>query len=273
MSLTPIFKPDSPPTQSRDSVLTSGIFPLKIPLVPDPGQIWKPFPLFAGRTRNLSHVSCHASTLFPGHSPHPPHQHEDEEFLILLCGEADLIMPDNPETPCRAFHAGDFVYYPAGYSHTVKVTGTAPANYLMLKWTNSLKNPTSLLPFQAGSIRLPSGSPPPPDGFSLRPGFEGPTSYLSKLHLHHSTVTPGKGYEPHVDSHDVVLLMLEGCIEVFNQFAVPHTVVYCAAGEPHGLHNPGPLPARYLALEFHGIPTPPASSLTSIRQWVTSLLR
>src|SRR4029450_14038823 len=44
-------------------------------------QGWKSYPLFKGSTPILAGMSAHVSVLSPGHCPHPPHCHIEEEIL------------------------------------------------------------------------------------------------------------------------------------------------------------------------------------------------
>jgi quercetin dioxygenase-like cupin family protein len=81
--------------------------------------------------------------------------------------------------------------------------------------------------------------------------FEGVTAYLSKLHCHVTFMEPGGGYEPHVDGYDVVLIVLEGEVSCFGGMVRAGGIIFCAAGEPHGLKNQGTITAKYLAIEFH----------------------
>ena len=93
--------------------------------------------MFNGATPIIEELSCHASVLSPGFTPHPPHSHEEEELLIALQGEADLIISDGPSTDyarTERLSPGSFIYYPAGQYHTIRNSGVSPISYLMFKW-------------------------------------------------------------------------------------------------------------------------------------------
>ena len=92
------------------------------------------------------------------------------------------------------------------------------------------------------------------DGFDWRLLFEGPTNFLKKLHCHVSKLSPQKGYEAHADDYDVSIVVFEGEVETLGKRVGPHSVIYYAAGEPHGMYNPGEVTAKYLVFEFHGHP-------------------
>jgi hypothetical protein len=84
------------------------------------------------------------------------------------------------------------------------------------------------------------------------PVLDGETRHLRHLHAHITTLQPGAGYEPHADAYDVCIVVLEGTIETLGERVGPSSIVYCCAGELHGMRNAGDVPALYLVYEFHG---------------------
>jgi hypothetical protein len=62
---------------------------------------------------------------------------------------------------------------------------------------------------------------------------------------------PGGGYAAHADPYDVAILVLSGQIETLGATLSRGDVAFCAAGELHGMENPGPDQAIYLVFEFH----------------------
>lgn len=236
--------------KKQNNFMPPAVLPLGIPLPVDETIGWKPHGIFCGQTRNVPQLACHASSLMPGRTPHPPHQHEEEELLIVLAGEVDLALPDG-ENKRRKMAAGDFIYYPSGFSHSLEAVGQTAANYLMLKWSGPRRFGGEALGLQSGSVNTAVVSQNNGGGFLSSVFFEGPTGYLKKLHVHFSTISPGGGYAKHRDDHDVVMIVLEGEVETLGRRVTPHGVIYYAAGELHGIRNPGNVPARYLVAEFH----------------------
>jgi quercetin dioxygenase-like cupin family protein len=218
--------------------LTSRIHPLRLPLDLDEQTGWKPYAAFKGSTADLAVLSCHTSVLLTDRSPHPPHTHAEEELLLLLAGEAELDLPERGPMPLAP---GEFVYYPTGFAHTLRTTSAEPATYLMLKWRGEATPSEDNLPF--GRFETVGES---------RVLIDGPTRYLRKLQSHVTVLQPGDGYEPHADSYDVAIVMLEGEVETIGGRAVPNDVIFYRAGEPHGMRNVGAGPARYVVFEFHG---------------------
>jgi quercetin dioxygenase-like cupin family protein len=236
----------------RDPRLTSRIYPLRLPLAPDEKRPWKPYPIFRGAISNVGSLSCHVSTLRERKTPHRPHIHDEEELLLMLSGEADLRLEPGAAGRRSRLKAGEFVYYPRHFRHSLRAEGRQAANYLMFKWRSRATTAQSGLAH--GRYRFSGGRrhEPAKGGFTPRLVFEGPTHWLRKLHCHVSTLAPGGGYDAHIDAHDVALIVLEGEVETLGHRVQPHGVVFYAAGEPHGIRNPGARAARYVVFEFHG---------------------
>ncbi|MCK5880076.1 MAG: cupin domain-containing protein [Holophagae bacterium] len=239
--------------------LTSRTIPLAVPLAFDKEKAWKPTHLFQGSTGILSYLSCHASSLAGGHCPHPPHRHDDDEILLMLEGEADLVFPDESSPGGVRRHRlspSQLVYYPAGFAHTIEAVGKKPANYLMISW-NAPEGDFGV-PMAFHEIDLPGSenAQKKNDEFRTVRFLEGPTKCLRKLQGHLSFLPPGSGYEPHADSHDVVLIVLAGEVETLGSRVGPFAAVFYRAGELHGMHNPGEQEARYLVFEFHSTAVP-----------------
>jgi MoaA/NifB/PqqE/SkfB family radical SAM enzyme len=87
--------------------------------------------------------------------------------------------------------------------------------------------------------------------FSFVRLFEGSTVCLPKLQCHLSHLPPGKGYAPHSDPYEVAIIVFEGEVETLGKRVSPNGVIFYAAGEPHGMSNPGNITAKYLVFEFH----------------------
>jgi mannose-6-phosphate isomerase-like protein (cupin superfamily) len=249
--------PPLPPAEAPP--LTTAAHAFDLPLEdPEPEKPWLPFPAFRGPTRTCADMSCHASVLAGDHSPHPPHAHVEEELLIPLHGEVEIVIPNSPfdaEPRTERLRPGSFVYYPAWQHHTIRNPGAPSVAYLMFKWRTAEWGTGDEL----GTEVVRSEDVAPPDGaraFWTRPLLDGPTGCLGKLHAHASVLAPGAGYEPHEDAYDVAIVMLAGRVETLGRQVEPHSVVYCSAGEPHGMRNVGVGPARYLVFELH----PPGAS-------------
>jgi mannose-6-phosphate isomerase-like protein (cupin superfamily) len=87
---------------------------------------------FRGETYGTKDMVVLAVTLKPGHEPHPPHRHAEEEFMILAEGAGTWHL-DGKEFPARK---GDVVYAAPWTMHGLKNTSAAPLTYYMVKWAN-----------------------------------------------------------------------------------------------------------------------------------------
>lgn len=233
--------------------ITSNIYDLKIPLSLSKDEKFKFFPIFSGITDGLLEFSCHLSTHAKGHSPHDPHTHNEEEILFLLSGSINLIHPDSNDlikNENMDLKEGQFVYYPAHFSHTFIATSNIPANCLALQWKTNSKNKNSGLNLNYFSV---------PDNldnkenkkFLIKTLFEDSTLYLEKLHCHTSVISPGGGIKTHRDIYDVVSIMLEGEVETLGKKVTPYDVIFYPTGKPHGISNRGDNIAREVVFEFH----------------------
>jgi uncharacterized cupin superfamily protein len=242
-----------PPPKLLTPALESQFHPLKLPLLEDPVKRWHPRHLFAGATTNLWLMGAHVSVLSAGHSPHVPHAHPEEEILIVLDGEAELVIaPDATGINARyeQLSAGSFVYYSAFQFHTIRNSTAAPITYLMFKWTclpRETEAPLETTINRTEHIRQIGNA-----AFTSRLVFEGPTHYLRKLHVHLTELQPGAGYRAHADAHDVAIVVLSGTVTTNRRHTERHGVLYFPAGEVHDMRNPGRAIARYLVFEFHG---------------------
>jgi mannose-6-phosphate isomerase-like protein (cupin superfamily) len=244
--------------------LTSRIDLPELPLAPDEVTGYRFYGQYRGATRNLGLLSCHVSALAPGRSPHPPHSHAEEEILMMLEGEGDLILP--ALSGVLRLRAGEFVYYPAHFAHTLRAASLEPANYLMFKWRDSSVLRNGQLSFGRFDPSEFAAAPDSVNGWHFGLVFEGPTQWLSKLHAHFTTLAPGAGYDPHVDVYDAAIVVLRGEIEALGRRVGRHGILLFASGDPHGIRNPGPDAAQYAVFEFHGT-TPLWRKLIDLERW------
>jgi quercetin dioxygenase-like cupin family protein len=232
--------------------LRSGILHAPSPPLTPGAPGWKSHFFFRGFTAGLADFSCHMSVLVQGKCPHPPHQHPEEELLLVLEGEVEAHYTTWGGNRRKTLSAGDLAYYPAGFYHTLTTTSEQPARYIMLRW---ISDPSGEMPQMGpGVCTIPENAPAADagaSGWNHALLFEGATAHLSKLHCHVTFMESGGGYEAHVDGHDVVLMILGGEVSCFGGTVGAGGVIFCAAGELHGLKNKGNVTAKYLAIEFH----------------------
>ena len=244
--------PPPPPLATRSPMLTTLAHTVALPLAEDPEGRSAPLSPIQGTD---AHAGGHRMPHFgaePGHSPHLPHTHREEELLIVLDGTVTVELADEPHgtlTRQEPLQPGMLSYYPATQHHTLRNIGTGPATYLMYKWhagAANIANPlgTSFFRYDATPHRHDRG-------MVQAVLFEGPTECLGKLHAHLTVLQPGAGYDAHADGYDVAILLLKGEIETVGTKVKPLGLVFYSAGELHGMQNVGSEPAVYLVFEFH----------------------
>jgi len=85
---------------------------------------------FSGPAGQLQSMTAGSLRLKPGMSPHPPHQHPEEEFMVVTEGTGE-IMVDGKTTNVAA---GSMMFCGAGKLHGVVNTGKAPLLFYFYKW-------------------------------------------------------------------------------------------------------------------------------------------
>jgi len=230
----------------------------KLDFPTDQGQPWAMYTIFNGPTSQLEMLDCHFSVLGPGVTPHPPHQHLEEELIIPMSGALAVIRlgaGNPPEQSTERVMPGQIVYHAPNDFHTIRSEcPNRPATYLVFKWRGySLSKQESVLRSSTFDFDRPEfASPDTSAKWMTRLVFESPTPQLEKLHCHLSTLKPGGGYDPHADAYDVALILLSGVVETLDRQVGSPSVVFYSANRAHGIRNTGTATARYLILEFHG---------------------
>lgn len=85
---------------------------------------------FAGPTGQLKMMTAGSLLLKPGMEPHPPHQHPEEEFMVITEGNGEFLVDG------KKSHAGpgSMLYCEGNQLHGVKNTGTKPLLFYFYKW-------------------------------------------------------------------------------------------------------------------------------------------
>ena len=85
---------------------------------------------YNGPTDMLSGMCTGMAVLEPGASPHPPHRHPEEEFLIVASGTGEI------ECAGRTTKVGpgDIMYCAGDVLHGITNTGPVPMTFYWSKW-------------------------------------------------------------------------------------------------------------------------------------------
>lgn len=87
---------------------------------------------FNGPTQQLSVLAAGLVTLEPGARPHPPHQHPEEEIMIVGEGTGEFFI-NGVTTPVKA---GDMVFAESNVLHGVLNTGKTRMVFYFMKTKN-----------------------------------------------------------------------------------------------------------------------------------------
>jgi mannose-6-phosphate isomerase-like protein (cupin superfamily) len=85
-------------------------------------------PILDGTTHSNDHLEVHETTLAPGNSPHPPHQHAHEELFLIMQGQLAVTIAGKT----TAIGPGGAAFVHSGELHGVRNPGTIPAQYFVV---------------------------------------------------------------------------------------------------------------------------------------------
>lgn len=84
--------------------------------------------VFDSPTPALAKLECHITTLNPGESPHPPHQHAAEELMIIRRGTLEALQGDKT----NIVTAGGIIFEASEEFHGLRNVGTNAATYYVI---------------------------------------------------------------------------------------------------------------------------------------------
>jgi len=127
------------------AVLGSAMFALGAPrasaamgdavLGPDAGELRRePFGdlrvYFRGSTGQLEVMEAGSLELKPGMTPHPPHQHPEEEIMVITEGTGEISL-NGKVSQCGP---GSMMFCAAEHSHGIVNTGKVTLTFFYFKW-------------------------------------------------------------------------------------------------------------------------------------------
>ena len=97
-------------------------------------------------TPTLDELEMHITTLNPGQTSHPPHQHPNEELIIVREGTVETLSLGE----WKRVGPGSIIFNASNELHGIRNVGTGPATYHVVNWTSpGMKkqniNPSSLI--------------------------------------------------------------------------------------------------------------------------------
>ena len=81
-------------------------------------------------TPTLDELEIHITTLKPGAVSHPPHQHPEEELLIVKEGQVETFQNGK----VTRLGPGSIIFHSSNDLHNISNVGTTPATYHVVQW-------------------------------------------------------------------------------------------------------------------------------------------
>jgi quercetin dioxygenase-like cupin family protein len=81
-------------------------------------------------TATLDELEIHITTLNPGETPHPPHQHPAEELLIVKEGTVESLVNGQ----LQRVGPGSVIFQASNQMHSIRNVGSTPATYHVIQW-------------------------------------------------------------------------------------------------------------------------------------------
>ena len=116
--------------QEKNQVQASAIFDWD-GTIAKPASFGSERALFKGPTATLDQLDVHVVTLNPGQAPHPPHQHANEEVLVVKEGTLEFLINGEwkPAGP------GSAIFIASNQLHGVRNHGSVPVTFHVISWT------------------------------------------------------------------------------------------------------------------------------------------
>lgn len=83
-------------------------------------------------TATLDELEMHVTTLNPGQTSHAPHQHPNEELVIIASGKLEAF--SNGQT--KVLGPGSIIFNASNQLHGVRNVGDVPATYHVINWAS-----------------------------------------------------------------------------------------------------------------------------------------
>jgi len=114
---------------SQQDVMSSTVFDWTT-MKADPNKTGSVRRVVRRPTATLDELEIHITTLAPGETPHPPHQHPAEELLVIKEGTVESLVNGQ----LQRVGPGSVVFQASNQMHTIRNVGDAPATYHVIQW-------------------------------------------------------------------------------------------------------------------------------------------
>lgn len=83
-------------------------------------------------TATLDELELHVTTLNPGQTSHAPHQHPNEELIIVRDGTVEALVKGQ----WTRLGPGSVIFNASNESHAIRNAGAGPTTYHVVNWTS-----------------------------------------------------------------------------------------------------------------------------------------
>jgi quercetin dioxygenase-like cupin family protein len=119
--------------QPKPERLVSQVFDWK-DMVAKPNATGEVRTVVRAPTVTLDELEIHITTLKPGLASHPPHQHPNEEMLIVREGTVEALVNGQ----LKRVGPGSIIFQASNQLHNIKNVGDVPATYHVINWKSPL---------------------------------------------------------------------------------------------------------------------------------------
>ena len=116
-------------TQPKPERLVSQVFDWK-DMIAKPNATGEVRTVVRAPTVTLDELEIHITTLEPGLASHAPHQHPNEELLIVREGTVEALVNGQ----VKRVGPGSIVFQASNQLHNIKNVGEVPATYHVINW-------------------------------------------------------------------------------------------------------------------------------------------
>jgi mannose-6-phosphate isomerase-like protein (cupin superfamily) len=232
----PLATPIALPSSAQSDTLTAGVFP------PNPT-------ILKGATRDLADLDIRLITLKPGESFTPTYDSNDH-MIIVREGVINLAL----DPPTMKLAAGGIALFPAPWTRVISSAHHTKASFYLFSFKS--RSTADFTSYKNDFISDWSQLvvKPTPKGES-RAIFSQPTTWLTNINMHATTLNPGEISHPqHMHRAEEILLIRSGSVRmhIANGYipAKGGDLVFLPSGVPHDLENGNTGRTEYFALQW-----------------------
>lgn len=210
-------------------------------------------PILEGSTTHLEYYEIHATTIPPRAEPHPPHEHLDEELLIVKEGHLEVTIGDQ----VQVLGPKSIALIQSHEMHGFRNAGDYPATYYVLRYRSRAGMNAARAEENGGSILKDFHSLVyrEHDKGGRRNYFDRPTTMCEDFEMHMTNLNEDTdSHAPHTHVVEEIILITEGEVEMHidGQWfkAFPGDLVFLDSMVPHAARNVGSGQCQYFAFQW-----------------------